>query len=174
MKLFVLVFGLLTACGVSGSPTYFPACPRGVGLGEVFSTDGCNDCLCARTGPACTGYTCMQCRAGQIFYRDMCNKCLCGLKGTYACESNPCHQEMFGARWLMEWNLLYRMLFWMKDFFAIREDGRDQTLYARINTSLEFALSSSYGSDTFLVLYQCDHFFLTPLFRSLITGIALR
>ena len=99
---------------------------------------------------------------GQIFYRDMCNKCLCGLKGTYACESNPCHQEMFGARWLMEWNLLYRMLFWMKDFFAIREDGRDQTLYARINTSLEFALSSSYGSDTFLVLYKCDHFFLTP------------
>jgi len=121
MKLCLIATLLLTACAVNGSPTYFPACPRGVGLGEVFSTDGCNDCLFARTGPACTGYTCMQCRPGQIFYRDMCNKCLCGLKGTYACESNPCHQELFGAwRWCMktmEWSIYF--LHWIWCLFSL-------------------------------------------------------
>ena len=121
---------------VVGLPAYFPACPRGVGPGQMFSTDGCNDCVCARTGPACTGYTCAQCRQGKAqhienspicvwlviivwvwkqlklwhyfficvfsgreFYRDMRNKCYCGAKGTYACEVEPCHEDVFqGAR----------------------------------------------------------------------------
>jgi len=103
----VLLFGmaltlLLHSSSVSGLPAYFPACPRGVGPGQMFSTDGCNDCVCARTGPACTGYTCAQCRAGQEFYRDMCNKCICGQKGTYACEAEPCHQELYPGLWKLD------------------------------------------------------------------------
>ena len=68
MAMYIILLSMLVvnlhSSLVYGNPAYFPACPRGVALGQMFSTDGCNDCVCARTGPACTSYQCTQCRAG--------------------------------------------------------------------------------------------------------------